>query len=84
MNLRKKDALNIYGSLKQVFPSYHVINERTTTDKVIVDVADDVADWIWQQDPSGWATADRDPNYIYTRYAISQELFLLMALRWPQ
>lgn len=70
--------------MQKVFPPYQVVNERTSSDNVIVDVVDYVADWIWQQNSADWTTTDSDSNFIYSRYAISQELFLLMALRWPQ
>ena len=75
---------SVMDYLRQVFPHYRVINERTTADKVIIDVDGEVAEWIWQQETADWTTVDSNRNYIYTRYAISQELFLLMALRWPQ
>lgn len=67
-----------------LFPSYHIINEETQSGKIIVDVLDGVADWIWQQDCHDWTTTDYPQGYIYTRFAISKELFLLLALRWPQ
>lgn len=70
--------------MQQVFPPYHVINERTMADKVVIDVVTEVADWIWQQDSADWTTANGDPNYIYSRFVISQDLMLLLALQWPQ
>ena len=67
-----------------LFPSYHIISDETQSGKIIVAVLDEVADWIWQQDCHDWTTVEHPPDYIYTRFAISKELLLLLALRWPQ
>ena len=87
--MNKPDAVtaslaSIYDALKQVFPPYHVVNVRTVKDRVIVDVIDYVADWIWSQDTADWESFGGNENYIYSRYIITQELFMLMVLRWPR
>lgn len=63
--------------------SYIVSNPNTSNGNVVVNVLNEIADWIWQQPPDQW---HRGPQTIifYERYTITKELFLLLSLKWEQ
>ena len=59
------------------------VNGQTTDNIVVVDVLNEVANWIVAQPKTQWDYAQpTKPFYFYERFSISPKLFSLMVMRW--
>lgn len=59
------------------------VNGQTTDNIVVVDVLNEVANWIVAQPKTQWDYAQpTKPFYFYERFSISHKLFSLMVIRW--
>lgn len=60
-----------------------IVNGQTTDNMVVVDVLEEVANWIVAQPRTQWDYAQpTKPFYFYERFVISPKLFSLLAIKW--